>query len=76
MKKNKRKQLPISKLDELRNGELTGGFTTFSISGLAIVYGGQTTNNCLGGNCVAGCGKGQNTVYTCGGNVLPNCGSN
>jgi len=48
-------------ISEESDGRLFGGFSgTFSIESLtnSLALG---SNNCNGGNCVAGCGKGQNT---------------
>jgi hypothetical protein len=58
-------------LEEAEN--LLGGFSA-SLSASSFDSGSEA-NNCLGGNCVAGCGSGQdiNTTQGCGANPL-SCG--
>jgi hypothetical protein len=64
--KKRRNSIKLDTIKELKNGKLEGGFEPLSIIQSNSVYGGQTTNNCNGGNCVAGCGQGQNVVAKCG----------
>ncbi len=45
----------IELLKEDQQGKLKGGFTTVSTSMRDI----QTSNNCLGGDCAAGCSIGE-----------------
>ncbi len=75
-KKNQKIQLKKG-LQELKNGLLTGGFETIETSHLLVAFGGDDpTNNCNGGNCVAGCGA-TNKVEGCGGtvNTVAGCGA-
>ena len=65
----------LKKIEEGQNGKLSGGFgVILSTIDVAQVLGGEETNNCLGGNCVANCGA--NAAAGCGGNVnsAPGCG--
>lgn len=58
----------LKKLEENPDGKLSGGFgVVLSTAANAAVLGGQETNNCLGGNCVEGCGA--NAARGCGGTV-------
>ncbi len=71
----KKKQLQVSKMQELKNGAMDGGFVALSTNVLAIFGGTEPANNCNSGNCVAGCGQGQNVVAGCGStNGVPGCG--
>jgi len=61
---------PIS---DIGSEKLIGGFSTsFSVS---MVHGSDIndvgSNNCAGGNCVSGCGNGQNIHCS---NAVPGCG--
>lgn len=65
----------LRKVEESADGKLEGGFgVILSVISNAQVLGGEETNNCLGGNCVANCGA--NAAAGCGGNVnsAPGCG--
>jgi hypothetical protein len=65
----------LKKMEESPDGKLNGGFgVILSTISNAQVLGGEETNNCLGGNCVANCGA--NAAAGCGGNVnaAPGCG--
>ncbi|MCZ4223997.1 hypothetical protein [Pedobacter rhodius] len=58
------------------DGKLQGGFTVMSYEANNMILGGEGegANNCLGGNCVQGCGT--NDAKACGGtiNTAPGCG--
>lgn len=74
MKKKNQIQIQLSKLIEKIDGKLEGGFETISLKQQILIIGGEGTNNCEGGNCVAGCGQ-VNTVTGCGTtNTVPGCG--
>lgn len=65
----------LKKIEEGPGGKLGGGFgVILSTLSNAQVLGGEETNNCLGGNCVEGCGA--NAARGCGGTVnsAPGCG--
>ena len=66
MKKEKKLSIKFEPLSEDAEN-LLGGFSA-SLSSSAFEGGSGAANNCLGGNCVAGCGSGQevNTVSGCG----------
>lgn len=57
-------------ISETAENQLVGGFST-SISVMAGTPFAVEDNNCNGGNCVSGCGTGQN-VSQC--NTTPGCG--
>jgi hypothetical protein len=72
----KSRSIVISNLLHTRvtnHGNLEGGFEQLTPSNM-FLYGGSransetVTNNCSGGNCAAGCGKGT------GPNQVPGCG--
>jgi hypothetical protein len=65
--KTSKKNVKLEILKELKNGKLEGGFEALVLIQNLSIFGGVGANNCNGGNCVAGCGKGQNTVPHCGG---------
>lgn len=65
MKKKNIEPIQLSKLVELIDGKLEGGFEAISLKQQLFIIGGEGTNNCNGGNCVPGCGQ-TNTVYACG----------
>jgi len=74
MKKQKLSDI-LKKIEESPDGKLNGGFgIILSTLANAKVLGGEETNNCLGGNCVANCGA--NDARGCGGTVnsAPGCG--
>lgn len=59
----------LEKIEENLQGQLQGGFASISITHSLTDSGGNNnqrcpTNNCLGGNCVEGCGG--NHTYGCG----------
>lgn len=58
---------PISEDSEKK---LVGGFSS-SMAGMALPTEGEGSKNCAGGNCVSGCGNGQNV--SC--NAVPGCGT-
>ncbi len=54
-------------LTETSTGSLIGGFSTTLFLEIDPIDGGGTTNNCNGGNCVAGCGSGSTVnKFICG----------
>ncbi|SHI47362.1 hypothetical protein [Flavobacterium terrae] len=62
MKINKIENFDLSKFEalEVKGETLKGGFSIALVGGLKEAVGDEgTTNNCNGGNCVAGCGTGQ-----------------
>jgi len=66
----------LRKMEESPDGKLDGGFGVIlsTISAASVFAGQEDTNNCLGGNCVEGCGA--NAARGCGGTVnsAPGCG--
>lgn len=75
MKKENQKKIKLSKLVGLANGKLEGGFEAISINQQLLIIGGEGSNNCNGGNCVAGCGQ-INNVAGCGTtNIVAGCGA-
>ncbi len=76
MKKRKFPLLKTDQLAELIGGSLAGGFSIIETGHLLVAFGGDETNNCKGGNCVAGCTE-INNVPACGGalNVVAGCGA-
>ena len=69
MKKEKLLSVRFEPLSEEAEN-LLGGFSS-SLSASSFEEGSGAANNCNGGNCVAGCGSGQevNTHKDCGVNV-------
>ncbi|HSC40142.1 MAG TPA: hypothetical protein VLD19_19795 [Chitinophagaceae bacterium] len=55
-------------LNETAQGTMVGGFSVVLNATVNLLEG---SNNCQGGNCVEGCGKGQN-VSAC--NTVSGCG--
>jgi hypothetical protein len=74
MKKSNKLSEFAKQIKENAQGKLEGGFSVINSIENAMIIGGDNTNNCNGGNCVAGCKT--NTVAGCGGgtNVVPGCG--
>lgn len=71
MKINKIENFDLSKFEalEVKGETLKGGFSIALVGGLReeVVGDEGTTNNCNGGNCVAGCGTGQTiNKFVCG----------
>ncbi len=58
-------------LSENSEQKLVGGFSPSVSLGVTASDLTGGSNNCEGGNCIAGCGKGQNT----GCNVVSGCGT-
>ncbi|MDP1814042.1 MAG: hypothetical protein Q8K92_06295 [Leadbetterella sp.] len=58
-------------ISETSENQLVGGFSASLSFNLAMSYGDDNSNNCSAGNCVKGCGTGQN-VDLC--NTTPGCG--
>jgi len=70
MKKTQKKDFAkFEVLNESSQGSLIGGF---SIALNAVISNATESNNCQGGNCVDGCGSGQN-VSAC--NTVKGCGT-
>jgi len=66
-------QFSFSKFEtiaEQTDGQLVGGFSS-SFSGSSLSTEEVGSNNCAGGNCVSGCGDGQNS----GCNTVSGCGT-
>jgi hypothetical protein len=57
-------------VSETGEQQLVGGFST-SFNAAVSVTGEGGSNNCSAGNCIAGCGKGQNV----GCNAVAGCGA-
>jgi hypothetical protein len=74
MSKKKRKKILLSEIKWSTNEIVNGGFRVLYLINAVAIFGGEQTNNCNGGNCAAGCGKGQNTAFGCGANWIPGCG--
>ncbi|MDP1814041.1 MAG: hypothetical protein Q8K92_06290 [Leadbetterella sp.] len=58
-------------ISETSENQLVGGFSASLSFNPAMSFGDDNSNNCLGGNCVDGCGSGQN-VRGC--NTVSGCG--
>ena len=72
MKKIHEIKQEVARLQERGAGQLSAGFTilapeqtsAFMGAGTNVLAKCETTNNCQGGNCVAGCGGGGTTTVT------------
>lgn len=74
MKRNNKIKKEFLNITEFADGKLEGGFEIISLKQQVLIIGGEGTNNCDGGNCVAGCGQ-VNNVAGCGGtNTILGCG--
>jgi hypothetical protein len=66
----------LESIEEDNNGKMQGGFVVIKPSDYVALIGGDTANNCNGGNCYTGCGN--NTVPGCssggGTNYKEHCG--